>query len=174
MTIIDHNRPTLTIIDKNQPTNHNNWQNKLNIFSPWRIFFGNTIDLTIAWTKFLEEELTWQLPRRKLLVAQLTWQLPWQLFWKNIWLDNCLDLKISLRSMHSPSFAISLLSLALPFLPSPLSLVFPKTIFVYLLSHPSPLFTLVFYLLDLPLHLSNSVQDAAVMQFTGGVFPEKE
>ena len=54
--------------------------------------FGNTIDLTIALTQFLEKEFTWQLPWRQLLVAKLSWQLLWQFFlekwltWQLPWL----------------------------------------------------------------------------------------
>ena len=112
LLIIDHNwslSAKIFIIDQNQPKDHNNWQKNYLTFDQiidltvaLKDFFGNKIYLTIALTKFFSEELTWQLVWRKILVAQLTWQLPWQTFWKNNWLDNCLDLKISLTPMPSP------------------------------------------------------------------------
>ena len=106
MTIIDHQRPNLTIFDQN-------WHeitiieiifffffffiifNQIIYLTiALKNFFGNTIDLIIALTKFLEKELTWQ--------------LPWKIFWSHNWLDNCfgnffgkiIDLTIALTSKY--------------------------------------------------------------------------
>ena len=77
MTIIDHNWPKFTIIDQNQPKNHNNWKKYeitshqiIDLIIELKTNFGHTIDLTIA--------------LKKIVVAQLIWQLPWIFFGKII------------------------------------------------------------------------------------------